>query len=198
MKRTSCNTSRGLTLIELMVTLAVLAILAVIVVPGYQTMVSTNRQAAGINALSAQLSAARSEALKRGHRVTVCSSTDGATCNGGTAWEGGWIAFTDLNGSATIDGTDVLINAADALATGQTLTAQFATNGAVLQFHANGTLRGGNDSGTFVLCGEATDANRLLRARSLIVNPMGRVSIGRDNSGNNVVEDIAGNDVACP
>lgn len=198
MSRTLRNTGRGLTLIELMVTLAVLAILAVLVVPGYQTIVSTNRQAAGINALSAQLSAARSEALKRGHRVTVCSSTDGATCNGGTAWQGGWIAFTDLNANGVIDGTDVLINAADPLAAGQTLTATFNTNGAILQFSANGTLRGGNDSGTFVLCGEAADANRLLRARSLIVNAMGRVSLGQDNSGNNVVEDINGADVVCP
>ncbi len=62
----------GFTLIELMVTLAVLAI----AVPSYTSLITTNRIASGVNELAASLNHARSEAAKRGLRVTVCKSAN--------------------------------------------------------------------------------------------------------------------------
>lgn len=86
---------RGFTLIELMVTLAVLAIVFAIAAPSFTTMINNNRSAALGEELVTALNYARSEAVKRGSRVSVCASSDGATCSGAATWIQGWIVFTD-------------------------------------------------------------------------------------------------------
>lgn len=82
--------SAGFTLIELMVTLAVIAILAVVAVPATQTLVNGNRLAGTSGEVTAALQLARSEAVRRSARVTMCRSTDGLNCAAGTAWTS-WI-----------------------------------------------------------------------------------------------------------
>src|SRR5688572_6291428 len=91
--------SRGFTLLELMFTLTVAAFLLGIGVPSFVDMVRNNRAAANINELSTALAIARSEAIRRGANVTVCRSSDGATC--GTTWADGWIVFVDNAASDT-------------------------------------------------------------------------------------------------
>lgn len=75
--------SRGFTLVELAVTLAVLAILVTMAVPAFTTLINGNRLTAQANELVADVQAARSEAVRRNQRVTLCPSTDNATCSGG-------------------------------------------------------------------------------------------------------------------
>lgn len=80
---------RGFTLIELLVTMAVAAILLTIAVPNFQMFVMNNRMASQANDLITALNLARSEAVKRAANVTVCASSDGASCTGD--WAAGWI-----------------------------------------------------------------------------------------------------------
>jgi type IV fimbrial biogenesis protein FimT len=80
----------GFTLIELMVTVAILAILLAVGVPSFRSMVENNRIRAVGNDLVVALQFARSEAIKRGASVTLCSSDDQASCSG--AWTDGWVA----------------------------------------------------------------------------------------------------------
>lgn len=80
---------RGFTLIELLVTIAVAAILLAVAVPSFQSFLMNNRMASQANDLITALNLARSEAVRRAANVTVCASSDGATCTGG--WEQGWI-----------------------------------------------------------------------------------------------------------
>ncbi|MDE2565153.1 MAG: GspH/FimT family pseudopilin [Burkholderiales bacterium] len=92
----------GLTLIELMVTIAVAAILMATAVPSFQAMIQRNRVVTEANSLVSDLQYARSEALKQGLPVSLCVSADGSTCLGANTWHSGWIVFVDTAASGTI------------------------------------------------------------------------------------------------
>jgi type IV fimbrial biogenesis protein FimT len=83
--------SRGFTLIELLVALTIAALLFAIGVPMFRNASLGGRLSAAANNLLASIQLARSEAIKRNLPVTVCASSDGATCAGGGGWEQGWI-----------------------------------------------------------------------------------------------------------
>jgi type IV fimbrial biogenesis protein FimT len=91
-----CESERpaGFTLFELMVTVAVAAILVVVGVPTFTSFVQNNRAAAHANELVTAFSFARNEAIRRGAAIAICSSADGATCVGGNDWTVGWIVRT--------------------------------------------------------------------------------------------------------
>src|SRR5512139_602683 len=106
---------RGFTLIELLVTLAVAAILLTVAVANYQIFVANSAMASQANQVVGALSLARSEAVKRGAQVSVCASSDGATCIGN--WTQGWIV-RDASG---------VIRVQSALTGGSTLSAGAVT-----------------------------------------------------------------------
>ena len=99
----------GFTLTELMVVLAIVAILLSIGVPSYRYITNSYRMSAEVNGLLGDLQYARSEAIKEGQTVTTCVSTNSTTCTGGTAWASGWIVFSDLNTSAQGDPGDTVL-----------------------------------------------------------------------------------------
>ncbi len=79
----------GFTLVELLVTVAVLAVVLTLGLPALQRTLERNRVTSDANRLVSALHLARSEAVKRGEPVLVCSSSDGQACGGG--WAQGWI-----------------------------------------------------------------------------------------------------------
>ncbi|MFP4294722.1 MAG: GspH/FimT family pseudopilin [Halothiobacillaceae bacterium] len=83
----------GFSLIELMITIAVLAIVLAIAVPSFSFLVQSNRATTLANDLTTAITFARSEAIRRGENVTLCSSNDGNDCGG--TWTDGWIAIAD-------------------------------------------------------------------------------------------------------
>ena len=104
--------THGFTLIELMVGLAVLAIVLVAAVPGFEALVNGNRLAATANEVVASLQTARMEAIRRNRRVIVCAS---ANANAGTdatcadASVDGWITFVDNDRDDTFGADDTLL-----------------------------------------------------------------------------------------
>jgi type IV fimbrial biogenesis protein FimT len=173
MKKTSLQ--RGFTLVELIVTLVVASVLLAVAIPGFSSMIKNNRLATSANALVTAANIARSEAIKRGVRVTVCKSADGATCTTSNDWEQGWIVFTDQNNDASVSTGETLIRVHEALP-GE-VTMQGAGNVAnYLSFVGTGQsqlIDGNVQSGTISLCDDRSGAF----GRDLAMSATGRISL---------------------
>ena len=115
--------TRGLTLIELMVVLAIAAILLTIGLPSLVSFIQSNRVATEISSLDSDLQFARSEAIKQGIPVSVCASADGSSCLGANNWASGWIVFPDATASGTVAAGVTPLRVRQALSSGDTLVA---------------------------------------------------------------------------
>lgn len=120
----------GLTLIELMVGLAILTIALAMAAPNFTQWGRSTRVVTQGADIQNALAYARSEALRRGVRVALCSSSDPRagtpSCAATAAWASGWLIFVDNvqvagNVAGTLDGADTVLRIGDAL-TGSTVT----------------------------------------------------------------------------
>ncbi|WP_462328776.1 GspH/FimT family pseudopilin [Thiohalocapsa halophila] len=99
--------SRGVTLVELMITISVLVILTTIGIPSFSTLIHNNRVARVANDLTLAMTLARSEAVKRGAPVRVCASANGVDCDITNPddchadWSVGWIVLPE-NGDPAV------------------------------------------------------------------------------------------------
>jgi type IV fimbrial biogenesis protein FimT len=121
---TSPHRGSGFTLIELIMTITIGAILLAIGVPSFKYVTSANRASSEINALLGDMQFARGEAIKEGVTVTICAAANGAPpCLGTTAWQSGWIVFSDFAGTGVFGGTDVLLKMQKTFSSTDALTA---------------------------------------------------------------------------
>ena len=85
----------GVTLYELVMTLALIAVLLGVGIPSFGEMAARARLRAEINALFHAMHVARKESIMRRSVVSICPSFDGLTCRPGKDWSGGWIMFNN-------------------------------------------------------------------------------------------------------
>jgi len=173
------NRTRGFTLAELMVTMAVVAIVLTIGVPAFQATVRNNRAVANANDFLTSLNLARNEAIKRGAgRVVLCPGT-AAGCSGTGAWGDGWIIFVDADNDGWDAGEQVL-RVHEALSGDDTLTG----NGPVstyISFAPDGSTRFTNSNAfqagtlSFNLCNSQNQRN------TIVINSVGRASVVRES-----------------
>lgn len=95
----------GFTLIELMITVAVLAVLMALAAPSFRTFILDSRRSDVVNELVLSFQLARSEAARRGRPVGLCASGDGALCSGTNDWSEGWIVFENSDGVLPVSRT---------------------------------------------------------------------------------------------
>ena len=99
--------AHGFTLIELMVTVVILAVLMAIAIPNFRGVIMSNKLSSQSNELLAALQYARSESIRRNVRVTFCQSANGTSCSTNAAWTG-WLVFADSNRNNTADADEAI------------------------------------------------------------------------------------------
>ncbi|HBK46821.1 MAG TPA: pre-pilin like leader sequence [Xanthomonadaceae bacterium] len=108
----SCRKATGFTLVELMITIAVLAVLMAIAFPNFQGTIRSNRVATSTNEMISALALARSEAIKSTRGGGVCPSSSGTGCDG--TWQQGWIVWSDANGDGQFEAGEPILRYAQA------------------------------------------------------------------------------------
>ena len=102
--------------------IAIAVIVLSIGVPSFQATIKNNRKTTAINDLRTALALARSTAITRRQRVTVCTSSDNAACVTTGDWSQGWIIFTDPNNRDTVDPGEVILRVHNAISGSGTFT----------------------------------------------------------------------------
>ena len=176
MMHTQFNTTqqKGFTLIELMITLSIAAILVSVAVPSFLTTMRNNSLVTYTNNLVSDINLARSEAVKRGIRVVLCRSADpyatAPTCGGTTnTWTSGWLIFADADASGAFNAGDTLVRVGAPI-TGTAAIISNSTTNNNLQYNPDGTTNESGSTGVFVLCDDRGANN----GRQIQVNAMGR------------------------
>jgi type IV fimbrial biogenesis protein FimT len=196
MRRGAQARGRGFTLIELAVTLTVLAIILALGVPGLMSFVVQSRMTSQANELLSDISYARSEAATRGYRIGFCASANptatSPTCSSNTSdWANGRIIFVDVDGdgqrSTASGSTEVLLRASPALSDNSTLTMACTGSGcattAAFQFRPYGgmatsgnAMLGATGSAlmglTFTLCSSTAGASGRKIALAMTGRPL--------------------------
>lgn len=186
---------RGLTLLELMVTVAIVAILGTLAAPSFRAMIQANQTRTVASELMDMLNLARSEAARRGQPVSICPSSDGSSCSSaGTGWDSGWIAFVNENHANTSvnekkspirDQSEQLLQVRRNLPAGVSVrpNGNF-TNG--ITFLRTG-LVWGTATGTFAICA-GTDADLKKRQPQAIVVIATRAVLATDSNDDGIPE----------
>jgi type IV fimbrial biogenesis protein FimT len=149
--------NRGLTVLEMLIILAAIAVVVLIAVPGSDILLEKYRLKTAYSKVLNGLELAKSEAQMRGSTVIMCPSSNGHSCRRDHNWNHGWLIFSDGNGNGTAQDIE-LIKAFDApnhkiriVAKGAVETrASFTMTGLVEQ---NGT-----QTGLFRICLQDSDA----------------------------------------
>lgn len=154
---------RGFTLIELMITVTIMAILTAMAIPSFSEVILKSTLTNQARDLMASSLLARSEAIKRNQTVTLCASSNGSTCGG--TWTNGWIVLTTDN---------IVVHSHKAAPTG------FLINSALtsITFSASGL---GATMATLTVC-KATPAVGK-EERLLSISGTGRPSISKAQAG---------------
>lgn len=172
-----CRTSKGFTLIELVITMAIIIVVVSIAIPSFSGFWRDAELKTQTNLFLSAFHYARTEALMRGFPVFLCAS-DGDECSDSSDWHLGWIVYVDLNGNGSL-GSDEQIRTFPALSEGYSL--QPNVNAPSLQFWPDGQVRrksGALPLMTFRLCGPgADDTNMEERAREFVISSTGRVRL---------------------
>lgn len=166
----------GFTIIELMVTITLAAVVLVLAVPSFTNIIRDNRLVTQTNSLISALNIARSEAAKRGVRITICRSTDQSSCttSNPSKWEDGWIMFFDTRNFGTRDTSapiEEIIQVSEGLSGSNSLRSG-GNYSNYISYLPNGMSRGntGLANDTFNLC----DVRGASYGRKIIVSSTGR------------------------
>ncbi len=163
----------GFSLAELLLASAIAVILLSLATPNFTTLTMNKRITTQANDFISTLVLARSQALKRVTRVTVCGSINGTVCAGSGGWEQGWIVFVDTNNNAQVNTGEEILQINSTLDGGNTLRGSSNVD-TYISYVASGVTKftgGGFQAGTLVLC---DDRGSGVNARTINISVTGR------------------------
>lgn len=170
------RSSSGFTLVELMITLAIAAILLMVAVPNLSAYRRNAELTAAANTLMASLNTARSEAMKRGRNAMIVPT------NNASSWNDGWVVFVDIDRSQNFnESTDAVVSSQVALPAGMSVSGVNSATGATpyIMFDASGYSRlkaGGFGALTLTIARtEGTVSEQLDQTRRVVIASTGRV-----------------------
>jgi len=181
---------RGLTLIELMVTLSVLALLAMVATPSFRSQLAASALTSATTELQSTLARTRADAVRLGSRVSVCASGGSSTACGdaSTTWNNGWLVFRDATRQtsasvATVDSGEEISHVVNPLPPELVAVGSTATNlNNYVSYAADGRARsygGAMQAGTIRVCSKSSALTDDTRARDLVIQSTGRVVLTR-------------------
>lgn len=174
------RTQSGFTLIELIVTVTLAAILMGIGIPSFMETIRSNRLTSATNDLITAFNLARAEAVKRGKMVTVrrVDNSSFTKVGAGAQWENGYDIFVDDDADGVFDAGETFIRTFPGLPLDYTL--RRTSNGPRISFLATG---GASSVGSFVICDD-WDGNAIPEAKTsrlLTLTTSGRVRNYKDS-----------------
>jgi type IV fimbrial biogenesis protein FimT len=163
----------GFTIVELMISVAVAAILCAVSAPALGSLIHTETTRASRNALVTSLNLARNMAVTGQSHVVVCPSSDQRTCSDGAWWQNGWIVFEDKNGDGQHNADERLIESVQTQSGMAILTSDARER---VTYRGDGTSPGTNL--TFTFC----DRSGSKKASTVVVSNSGRPRQGGASS----------------
>ena len=166
MKHVEYNWTKGFTLIELMMGIALAAILVTMAAPSFNSAMKNNKIVAETNELIADINFARSEAVKRGIRVVLCRSVSPSnstpSCGGSTSnWSSGWLVFADTDADNVYTAAnDILVRIGNPADVDVTIKTNNAADQDLI-YNPDGTTSTGGNVAVFAICdGRGKDHGR--------------------------------------
>ena len=175
----------GYTLIELMITVAVLSIIAGVVVPGARGFINHSILTKEINELSTLARLARFKAMEEQTEVVMCPSLDYTNCI--SNWTYPSMAFYDVDGNGKRGTNETLLSSTEKLHS----SVKTKAPSQALVFDARG---GANITTTLTICDDTSKADK---AVGLIINGYGKIAIAQDSDDDGVNENHAGSALTC-
>lgn len=163
------NNKQGFTLIELIISIAILSIALSIAVPSFTQLINQNKVASQADELLSSFAVARAEAIKENQVVTICKSSNQTSCTSSDDWIDGWIVFFDsvtANGQVDV-GESIIHKFYGAPSNFVINTSSLVTNS--ISFRPTGEIT--NAGGDFVICGAEKNIEY---GQKILIGAMGR------------------------
>lgn len=172
------RSGRGLTLLDLIITLAIAAIIATAGVPAFNNVVGNARRTSAVNDLIAAIQVARTNAIRRNQQLVICPDDGQPICTSNGDWRNGWVVFvnTDLDWPPRLDDNDEIVHRH-----GKVSNIGIDSNRPYYSFRRIG-LRSTN--GTLTIC----DNRGPEHARAVIVSYTGRPRVSRQQADGSSLE----------